>query len=197
MSHLIETIRIENGIPVNLDFHEARYRKAMMELFGITGSVPLSSVISCPCALHKGIVKCRIVYGEKVETIVYEKYLPRTIRTLKLVEADSLEYSFKYADRKALKSLVEGVEEDDVLIVKKGLITDISFANVALLKNGKWFTPREPLLEGTRRASMLKEGLLICTDIPPGDLQDYEEIRIINAMIGLMETEGIMTEFVR
>ena len=74
---------------------------------------------------------------------------------------------------------------DEVLIVKDGLITDVSIGNVALHDGVEWFTPRKPLLAGTMRRRLLEEGRIKERDIRPTELRHYERLSIINAMLDL------------
>ena len=47
---------------------------------------------------------------------------------------------------------------DDVIIVRNGLITDSSYANLIFFDGREWITPKVPLLEGTCRARLLASG---------------------------------------
>lgn len=73
--------------------------------------------------------------------------------------SDTIDYRYKSTDRKELEALyaLRG-NQDDVLIVRNNLLTDTSIANVALEKEGVWYTPRTPLLKGTKRALLLEQG---------------------------------------
>ena len=73
--------------------------------------------------------------------------------------------------------------QDDVLIVRNNLLTDTSIANVALEKEGVWYTPRTPLLKGTKRALLLEQGVLTECDIPSDEISSYSHIALFNAMI--------------
>ena len=72
------------------------------------------------------------------------------------------------------------------------MVTDSSYANVVFRDiNGNWVTPLTYLLPGTRRASLLQRGLIKETIITYMDLNKYVEVKLINAMIGFEDTEGI------
>jgi branched-subunit amino acid aminotransferase/4-amino-4-deoxychorismate lyase len=47
------------------------------------------------------------------------------------------------------------------------------------------------LLPGTQRASLLQKGIINETRITYRDINKYIEVKLINAMIGLHDTEGI------
>ena len=72
---------------------------------------------------------------------------------------------------------------DDIIIVRKGLLTDTSYANIAFWDGHRWITPAEPLLAGTCRARLLDEGWLVEGAIRSKDLPGFSRIRIFNAMM--------------
>jgi 4-amino-4-deoxychorismate lyase len=81
---------------------------------------------------------------------------------------------------------------DDILIIKKGMVTDSSYSNVVFKDlNGSWVTPSTYLLPGTRRASLLMRGEITECEIRSIDIGMYTELKLINAMLGLNDTEGI------
>jgi len=48
----------------------------------------------------------------------------------------------------------------------------------------QWFTPEEPLLQGTMRAKLLDEDFLQTRQIKKSDLKNYTHVALMNAMIG-------------
>lgn len=120
----------------------------------------------------------------------------REIRSLKLVEDNEIDYSFKSTDRAPLNRLTARKGDcDEVLIVKKGLLTDTSFTNVAVFDGERWLTPRHPLLLGTKRASLLERQVIKEADISVETLMNAQKVSLINAMIDLGEIE-ITTQMV-
>ena len=75
------------------------------------------------------------------------------------------------------------VENDDILIVRRGLLTDTSIANIALFDGKDWFTPKLPLLRGTCRTALIDNGIIKEKDIRPEELSSYSFVRLFNAMI--------------
>ena len=106
------------------------------------------------------LFKWRVVYGSQgVETIEYAPYVMRSIRTLKLVTANHINYRYKSTDRSELNRLTAQKGNcDDIVIVKNGFITVTSFTNLALFDGHQWQTPAHPLLAGTQRALLLEQG---------------------------------------
>jgi len=74
-------------------------------------------------------------------------------------------------------------ERDDILIVRRGLLTDTSIANIALFDGKDWFTPKLPLLRGTCRTALIDSGIIKEKNIRPEELSSYSFVRLFNAMI--------------
>jgi len=72
---------------------------------------------------------------------------------------------------------------DDILIIKKGLVSDTSIANIAFYDGKLWFTPKAALLKGTCRTRLLLEGKIIEKEIRVEDIKKYKKIALMNAMI--------------
>jgi len=196
MSPLFETIRIEDGVPMHLGYHQARMDRSRRELFGMgaggnaggaCGAIDLAAAIHVPGNLPAGIHRCRVEYGEQIDHITFTPYTPREVRSLALVEADDIVYDHKLTDRSAIEKLREGNAGDDILIVRRGMVTDSSYANVVFRDVNGWVTPAEPLLAGTARARLLDEGRIKTTTIRPRDLTRYSGAVLINAMLGFRE----------
>lgn len=81
------------------------------------------------------LYKARVVYGiQGVKAIEYAPYKMKEIHSLKVVEDNNIDYTYKSTDRSALNALVAQKDDcDEIIIVKNGLITDTSFTNLALL----------------------------------------------------------------
>jgi 4-amino-4-deoxychorismate lyase len=183
MCRLFETIRIVNGLPQHLSWHEIRMNHARNEIWAATRLPALAPEINVPAAFAKGIVRCNIVYGPDIEEVSYKHYEKRSIGSLKLVVCSSIDYPVKYTDRSVLDSLfaLRGTC-DEIIIVKNGLITDTSMSNIIFFDGTTWCTPAKPLLEGTCRNRLVAGGSLVECDIRPGDLHRFIGCKLINAM---------------
>ncbi|WP_456453009.1 aminotransferase class IV family protein [Hydrogenimonas sp.] len=179
---LIETIRIYNGAIWHLSLHQERLNRSQAALFGDYEPIDLGRVIHPPTG--SGTLKCRVLYGERLVDVTYKPYRPRTIRRLKALEA-ALDYAHKFSDREALNELFAARgDADDILIVRDGLVTDTSIANIAFRKGRTWYTPRTPLLKGTTRERLLRSGFLVPRDIPFDEVGTFDAFALMNAMIG-------------
>ena len=179
----IETICLADGQLKNVEQHNARLNQSRHALYGSRDEWDLEHLISLPENTKTGLFKCRVTYGETLEKIEFESYSVRVIKSLKLSEANDLDYTFKYQDRSRLNQLfAQRGLADDVLIIKNGFVTDTSYANVAFWDGQRWLTPALPLLAGTKRAQLLQKGELFEQKIRVQELSNFSRTRIFNAM---------------
>lgn len=168
-----------------LPYHEARLNRTRRELYGVDEPLNLRSELKIPDFVEEEKYKCRVTYGPEIVSFEWERYLPRPIKSLRLVEDDTIQYPYKYKNRDHLNQLhAQRGDCDDVLIVRNGLITDTSYANVALFDGTSWYTPEVPLLPGTQRARLLDAGVLMPREIKAEDLPQYSAVKLFNAMVG-------------
>lgn len=178
---------MEDGKLHNLNYHQKRIDATLRRFWhNEHNDINLQSALS-HIMPQDGIYKIHIEYnGEGISEITQSEYKIRDIRSLRLVNADDAEYSYKYADRSALMKLQQSRQDsDEVIIVRNGCLTDTSYSNIALHSKHGWFTPDKPLLPGTMRRSLIDQGLLSATEITLGNLNDYDTICLINAMMPL------------
>lgn len=184
----LETIRIQDGIPCNLPYHQIRMERTMKTHYRLSEMPKLATHLTRLPAT--GIHKCRILYSDHIQSITYEPYSPRELHTFTIVES-SIDYTYKYADRSTLDHLKKSVDTDEIILLKEGVLTDTSYSNIAFYDGTKWLTPRIPLLEGTMRSSLLDQGSVEKADITPEALQRFSDIALINAMIGFQILDNV------
>ncbi len=178
---------MEDGKLHNLNYHQKRIDATLRRFWhNEHNDINLQSALS-HIMPQDGICKIHIEYnGEGISEITQSEYKIRDIRSLRLVNSDDAEYSYKYADRSVLMNLQQSRQDsDEVIIVRNGCLTDTSYSNIALHNDSGWFTPDKPLLPGTMRQSLIDQGLLSATEITLGNLNDYDTICLINAMMPL------------
>jgi 4-amino-4-deoxychorismate lyase len=192
---LLETIRCEHGVLANLPYHQKRLERSRRQLLGEQDATILLLDIPVPAEARQGLFKCRVLYAERIEKIAFLPYSRPCIQSLKIVEAGALDYAHKYADRRGIEKLFkQRGPADDVLLCRHGLLMDTSYANIALYDGRRWFTPARPLLAGTRRAALIDAGVLQPERIYCSDLREFQELRLINAMIGLEDALSVPIE---
>lgn len=193
MCRLVETIRSEDGRLINLEFHNERMMRTLFELFGLKKDIDLAGIVSVPDSAIRGVFKCRVEYDKEIRKTEFIRYNLKPVRSLKVVEDNTIEYNYKFTDRRSIERLWKKRNEcDDILIIKNGFITDSSYANVIFRDmSGVWYTPSTYLLPGTRRESLLRQGKIREAKIGYHDLENYTELKLINTMLGMEDTEGI------
>ena len=154
----------------NLSYHNARMNTTRKRVWGNCPALSLEDILKPEPWQER--TRCRVVYGENIEEVVYIPYTIRQVSRLKSADRSMLNKLF------ALRG-----EKDDILIVKNGRITDTSIANVALWNGTEWHTPSFPLLKGTQRQFLLDRKQIIETDISVENLSSYSRICLFNAMI--------------
>ncbi len=182
---VFESIRYQDGSYIGLEYHLMRMQRTYRRLYAAECPFDLKKILDGPadCRWVNGLYKVRFLYNRDAYEIQKEPYQRAVIRHFGLVEAGDLDYSLKYTDRSALDALKAGSEQDEIIIIRDGLVTDTSFSNLAFCRHGGWFTPKRPLLPGTARAYLLDIGILAEKDIPADEIGTYTGFKLINAMM--------------
>lgn len=176
----LETIKADGGKLYHLEFHQSRLN-GVLKALGATQTYQLSKLLSPP---KHGLFRCRVLYDVQSINVEYFPYKKRTIESFKLVYSDEIEYEKKYENRELLNTLFELRGScDEIIIVKSGLITDTSIANLAFYDGEIWLTPKRPLLRGTTRERYLKHKKIVEKDIFVDDLRDFSKMALMNAMV--------------
>lgn len=184
MSLLIETIKVVDGKFCNLFYHEQRMIRSLEMLCGVEEDVILDQFLQELTTPQQGVFKCRIVYDDQTKEVEFTPYTIRSVKKLKIVENDRINYEFKYVDRKQIDKLFEEREAcDDILIVRKGEVTDASYANIVFRRGNDWVTPWSPLLKGTMRQKLIEENKIIPEKILLEDIPTFKSFKLINAML--------------
>jgi 4-amino-4-deoxychorismate lyase len=184
MSLLIESIKLLDGEFCNLFYHEQRMLRSLHTLFGIHEDFNLDKFLHDMNFPKSGLYKCRIVYDDQSKQIEFFPYQPKPVNSLQIVEHDRISYEFKYEDRKTIDKLCKLQNGcDDILIVKRGLVTDSSYANIVFKKGKEWFTPWSALLKGTQRQKLIEENKITPEEINVKEIRSFNSFKLINAML--------------
>jgi 4-amino-4-deoxychorismate lyase len=158
--------------------------RSLETLCGLDEEINLERFLSELEVPSKGLFKCRIEYDEATKQVEFLSYEPKVVRSLKVVEHDRISYELKYKDRSKLDKLFSQRENcDDILIVKKGNITDSSSANVVFRKGKTWYTPWSALLKGTMRQNLIDNNRIQTEEIQLADIKLFDSCKLINAML--------------
>ena len=182
MCLFVETVMIEDGEAPLATRHNERLNKTRAEVFASKDRIDILEHITVSSCRRRP--KCRIVDGAEIETVTYSPYTIRPIESLKIATDDRIEYHLKSVDRSPIDELFAMRGHcDDILIIRDGLVTDTSIANVAFFDGGRWHTPQNPLLAGVRRSELIAGGYLDERNIKADEIKKYRKIALFNAMI--------------
>lgn len=183
---LFETIRLENGQLFNLDGHQKRFDTSREACFFSDEKISLSEALLSTNFPKKGLLRCRVVYGKRIERVEFLPYQIRQPLKIGFVEAPEIEYHFKWEDRRAFSKIMKQRPDcQEVILTKNELLTDSTIANPAFFDGEKWLTPATFLLPGTRRQMLIDNGILQEELIFRKDLRLFKKVALLNAMRGL------------
>jgi len=175
-----------------MELHNERCNRTRTHFFGRQPELRIDWHLSVPDHLKSETLKFTVTYAIEIVNVEYVIYRIRPIRSLRMITDDTIEYEFKYADRSKLGLLTQKRDYfDDILIIKNGFITDISYANIIFLLEKRWYSPERPLLSGTRLRSYLEQGRITPAPLRPEDLSSFSEARMINAMVSIEQSPVI------
>ncbi len=188
MCQFIETMCVEQGRIINLDYHLERIKNTRKHFWNTGKTVPTDQ-LSTLAATQDSRAKLRFTYDkENIYDLSCTPYKTRKIERLKLLESNDIEYNYKSVDRSEINLLkAQAKPTEEIVIVKQNRLTDTSYTNIALFDGSQWVTPSTPLLKGTRRAQLLDAGRLIECEVLATDLKSFQSISLINAMMDLEE----------
>lgn len=188
----VETIKIENGLVHQIEFHQKRMAQTAFHHFGTKPKLDVD-ISNLPENLKNGRVKCRVLYGKEIISVEFHPYTPKKISSLKIVGDNTIDYSYKSTDRTSLLRLLEKKEDaDDIIIVKNGEITDSSYSNLVFeTHSGELFTPKTYLLNGTKRQFLLQNGTIGEREIKVADLCQFRQVYFINSMLDLEDNISV------
>lgn len=185
MSLLVESIRIVNGKIRLIDFHNARANASRKILFGSTDQLNLYKQLRNSAIPQSGEVKCRVLYGEKIEEISFQPYVRKEIKHIQIMAGGDIKYQHKWVERPQLDELFYKKASDvqEICILdEQDYVTDGYYYNYVFEKDGQLFTPITYLLPGVMRASLIAKGRVIEVPIHINDVSKFEFVHLINAM---------------
>lgn len=178
-----ETIKCEDFEVFNLNYHQKRVANTI----GL--NINLQEYIN---PISEELLRCKLIYDENgVVDVLYFPYKKREIKSFKIIFDNEIEYSKKYLNRTKLDELYEKRDDcDEVIIIKNGIVTDTTIANIAIFYENLWITSKNCLLGGTTRARLLEEKKLFEKDITLDMLKNASKVALMNAMIGFDEIKN-------
>ncbi len=170
-------------------YHQKRVDQTYHDVFGIPSELNLELSLAGEELSEFGDrdAKARIVYDRSgQQRMLLSAYTPLHIDRLQVIPlVDEEYYPYKSTDREWIDSYTSQLPQGtDALFVRDGLVRESSYTNLAMLVNGRWYTPSEPLHRGTTLDRFVGLGHLIPSDIRLEDMRECEEIRLFNALLG-------------
>lgn len=196
---LFESIRLVDGKAQLLDYHEERIGRSLGLKYQF-GQVSLNNYIED--TLRERLETMSGVYKFRFEYDGYGRYSPTLTPynqrlVSRLIPCEIINpkcYEYKWTDRSCLTvsdelRLAKGFSSgDEVVFVYDGLLTDTTYSNIILdMGDGRWLSPRTPLLRGVMRQYLLDEGVIEEADLEVSHLEQCRRFRLINALLPLME----------
>ena len=195
---LFETICIERGEVKNIALHQQRYERSLalfyrhmypksaVRIFDLLTLIEKTPEFST--ALSMPLLRCRLAYNRDNAEVRFFPYQRKIYQRFQPIICDDIHYDLKYNDREQLNALfAQRGNCDEIIIIKQGKVTDCSIGNLVFRRNGQWFTPDCPLLNGTQRQKLLAEGKIRERTIGARELDQFDDIRLINAMNDLTD----------
>lgn len=188
MCLLFESIQINEGRVLRLEYHQQRVDRARFDLLGLKDPLSLQEIINDIDLPATGRWKLRIPYEKeagKTECILYQ---PKSVSRLCCAETGNFNYQHKFSDRSFFERLIcKHPGFDELILTREGEVTDTTYTNLAFFDGGDWFTPDRPLLKGTRRQHLLETGFLKVRRIMKNDIPAFSHVSLINAMLDIGE----------
>lgn len=189
MFPFFESIAILDGNARNLFYHQDRVNRTFKKFYPQSEPHHLEYLLHKTSLIDAPIVKIKFSYREDGYKIHQLPYSARIFKRFYLVTDNQIEYAYKYSDRKFLERHTGRLTPDEqILLIREGLITDSSFSNVIFYDGYRWLTPAKPLLEGTMRASLIADWKIHEEELIPGQLHLFKSFKLINAMLTLEES---------
>jgi 4-amino-4-deoxychorismate lyase len=190
MFPLFETIKIKHQKVFLFEDHLARMKHSIKALSGRDLQIELDEKIILQAIKNDDLFKCRILYNDQEYQVEISSYEKRKIEKIVFIHDDDISYPLKFTAKNCfIKHTQNLAETTEPIFVVAGFLTDSSYSNIALWNGNEWHTPKEPLFFGVRRNLLLNESKIIEKEISINDLQQYQKISLINAMLDLEELE--------
>ncbi|MFY9461525.1 MAG: chorismate-binding protein, partial [Aquabacterium commune] len=192
---LLESMRLESGQLHRLERHLARLAVGAAHFGFVWRPEAVHSALQSACLAHpQGTFKLRLLLNAHGEPTVEAAALPPPAPqppTVVLAERpmpaadDFIRHKTTRRDAYAAFPTPPGCF-DTLLFNQAGELTEFTIGNVALLLDGRWFTPplSAGMLPGVMRAHLLERGDLAERRLTTADLARAEAIELINSVRG-------------
>ncbi|MDR2612866.1 MAG: hypothetical protein LBG06_08595 [Deltaproteobacteria bacterium] len=180
----MEVIKAQNGSYLNLQGHAVRMDRTMRRFFRLPFVQPtLGRLLPPP---PPGTARLTVLYSEKIISAEFSEHVPPKIRSLSMVDAGPLDYTFKSVNRGQLKAVLDFSGTDEAIVVRNGFITNAVSANLVFrdLTDGL-FTPLHYIHSGTKREYLIRNKTVTTYPIKADQLGSYRTVTLVNAMLDI------------
>jgi len=185
MYRVFETIKVVDGKPQNLFYHQKRINWTFHNYYKINPSFSIEK-ISADLTFPDGINRLKIIYDPSNVEIQISPYNRKRVDYFYIVELDHLDYRFKYENRQVLEQYCKADYGEPIFLIN-GFITDTTFSNLAFFDGHKWWTPSTYLLWGTKRELLIDSNKINVSEMRLSDLGCFKKFCLINSMNELDE----------
>ena len=184
MSQFFESIRVKDGIAENLGFHQLRVNKTLKAFDVSKHSIDVASIVQELVLPAAGLFKLKISYDLNGNyQSVFTPYQYKQIQNFALVDIKGQSYDYKFSNRDWINEALTLSGKDEIIMHDGGLMKDCSYTNIVFFDGVDWVTPTAPLLEGTQRAKLIKEGIIQPKALYVQDMPGFKKFKCINAMM--------------
>ena len=184
MSQFFESIRVKDGIAENLGFHQLRVNRTLKAFDASILSIDLASIVQELVLPAAGLFKLKISYDLNGNyQSVFTPYQYKQIQNFALVDIKGQSYDYKFSNRDWINEALIQSGKDEIIMHDGGLMKDCSYTNIVFFDGVDWVTPTAPLLEGTQRAKLIKEGIIQPKALYVQDMPGFKKFKCINAMM--------------
>lgn len=184
----VESIKVQNGVSVNIDLHQKRFDDTRKHFFADTEPLSLQECLSDIPFDKDKTYKIRVIYESKIIKVEYDVYVKRDIQKFKTVQMNDVYYYYKFLDRN-LFDRIELLPYEEAIIVRDGFVTDSRYSNLVFFDGSNWVTPETFLLNGIKRQYLLQNNIIKTASIRLDDIHKYEKVSFINSMLEIGDIE--------
>lgn len=184
MYQFFESIQVKDGLICNLKQHQERVNKTLKAYSVPENTLDLAKIINTISLPQDGLYKLRVSYGlDGKFHYEFQPYQYKKLSNFALVDIVGQRYDFKFENRDWINEALLQTDSAEIIMHDAGFIKDSSYANIVFFDGSLWYTPAEPLLEGTQRAKLLEEGIIQARTIHIDELDRFRSFKLINAML--------------
>lgn len=198
MFPFFESMALIEGKIRNLNLHQIRINQTFAYFYPEYKAHELLNLKLDNITFQYPFSKLKFSYNHSEYILEIAPYQINSIEMVIPIHQPLLDYSFKYSNRLIINHLKNKVSNSaEILIVKNGIIRDTSIHNIIFSNGHEWFTPDEPLLNGTMRQYLLLKKIITKRKISLQNLDQFNKFKLINALNSMEESIAYPIELIK